>query len=98
MILAPAPGAAFTATAAHARTFADGIVADFDPAIRDFAAARNRLLVKAAAAGYDWAITVDTDERLLGIDRPGLRRALAESPAALLTASSQNRAYEEPVS
>ena len=53
----------------------------------DFAAARNFALQAATEAGGTWAVTVDTDERLIfdrGLD---LRAELARTPAHVLLAN-----------
>jgi tetratricopeptide (TPR) repeat protein len=59
----------------------------------DFAAARNFALDAAAEAGGQWALTVDTDERL--IFEPGfdLRAALAASPARVLHVRAEDGSY-----
>lgn len=46
-------------------TLADGIVDTAPGMIEDFSASRNELLEQAAFLGYDWAIMLDTDERIL---------------------------------
>src|SRR4051812_43392856 len=60
--------------------------------IQDFAAARNFALDAAAELGADWAITVDTDER---IDRRGvdLRAALANTTAGVMLMTSSDGSY-----
>lgn len=49
----------------------------------DFAAARNFALHAAAELGADWAVTLDTDERI-EVGEIDLRAALAETDAAVL--------------
>lgn len=59
----------------------------------DFAAARNFALEAARQAGATWAVTVDTDERLLfdaGVD---LRQALAATHANVLLVSDESGYY-----
>jgi tetratricopeptide (TPR) repeat protein len=58
----------------------------------DFAAARNFALEAAAEIGADWAVTIDTDERLdcRGID---VRAALATSDADALHANHAGGSY-----
>jgi len=60
--------------------------------IQDFAAARNFALDAAAELGADWAITVDTDER---IDRRGidLRAVMASTTAGVLMMPSSDGTY-----
>src|SRR5512141_230410 len=52
--------------------------------INDFAAARNFALQAAVDAGGEWAVTVDTDERLLFDAGFVLRDALAATKANVL--------------
>jgi tetratricopeptide (TPR) repeat protein len=59
----------------------------------DFAAARNFALAAAHAAGGQWAVTLDTDERLLfdaGFDLAG---ALARTRASVLLVAEENGFY-----
>jgi tetratricopeptide (TPR) repeat protein len=59
----------------------------------DFAAARNFALDAAQAAGAEWAVTVDTDERLLFDPGFDLRAALAATPARVLLVSQTDGSY-----
>jgi len=59
----------------------------------DFAAARNFALDAATEAGGQWAVTVDTDERLLFDPGVDLRVALAASPARVLLVSAEDGSY-----
>jgi tetratricopeptide (TPR) repeat protein len=59
----------------------------------DFAAARNFALEAATAAGATWAVTVDTDERLLFDPGFDLRGALAATPARVLLVSEDGGSY-----
>lgn len=59
----------------------------------DFAAARNFSLDAATQAGARWAVTVDTDERLLFDRGFDLRAALAASTAAVLLVAQQDGSY-----
>lgn len=59
----------------------------------DFAAARNFALEAAHAAGGQWAVTVDTDERLLFDASFDLRRALARTRATVLLVNEENGFY-----
>ncbi len=68
------------------------LLRDF-PWKNDFAAARNFALEAAAAAGADWAVTLDTDERLLFEPGFDLRRALAATSARVLLVSEEGGSY-----
>jgi tetratricopeptide (TPR) repeat protein len=68
------------------------LLRDF-PWKNDFAAARNFALEAAAAAGADWTVTVDTDERLLLDPGFDLRRALAATSARVLLVSEEGGSY-----
>jgi glycosyltransferase involved in cell wall biosynthesis len=59
----------------------------------DFAAARNFALDAAAEAGGEWAVTVDTDERLLVDPGFDLRAALAATPARVLHVAVEDGGY-----
>jgi tetratricopeptide (TPR) repeat protein len=59
----------------------------------DFAAARNFALEAAEAAGAEWAVTVDTDERLLFDPGFDLCQALAATGARVLLVSDEFRSY-----
>ena len=59
----------------------------------DFAAARNFALEAAHAAGGQWAVTVDTDERLLFDAGFALRSALVRTRAGVLLVSEENGFY-----
>jgi len=59
----------------------------------DFAAARNFALQAAAEAGAGWAITLDTDERLLYDHGFDLRDALRRSRADVLLVSDDGGTY-----
>jgi glycosyltransferase involved in cell wall biosynthesis len=59
----------------------------------DFAAARNFALQAATEAGGQWALTVDTDERLLFDEGYELHRALNESPASVLRVAEEGGTY-----
>jgi tetratricopeptide (TPR) repeat protein len=59
----------------------------------DFAAARNFALDAAAQAGGQWAVTVDTDERLLPAEGFVLRRRLAATQADVLLVSDDVGTY-----
>jgi tetratricopeptide (TPR) repeat protein len=61
----------------------------------DFAAARNFALEAAHSAGGQWAVTVDTDERLLFDAGFDLRSALARTRAAVLLVSEENAIYSK---
>ncbi|HEU4582211.1 MAG TPA: glycosyltransferase [Polyangiaceae bacterium] len=60
--------------------------------VQDFAAARNFALDAAAELGADWAITLDTDERIQrrGVD---LRAVMANATAGVLMMSSADGSY-----
>jgi tetratricopeptide (TPR) repeat protein len=59
----------------------------------DFAAARNFALEAAAEAGAEWAVTLDTDERLLFDKDFDMRRALARTRANVLLVSDDGGYY-----
>ena len=59
----------------------------------DFSAARNFSLDAAAEAGAGWAITVDTDERMIFDPGFSLREALASSKAGVLLVSQEDLSY-----
>ncbi len=59
----------------------------------DFAAARNFALEAASAAGAEWALTVDTDERLVFDAGFDLRAALAASAARVLHVAAEDGSY-----
>lgn len=59
----------------------------------DFAAARNFALEAAQAAGAEWAVTVDTDERLLFEPGFDLRQALASSGSRVLLVGEEGGTY-----
>lgn len=59
----------------------------------DFAAARNFALEAAREAGATWALTVDTDERLLFDPGFDLRRALSATRANVLLVSDESGHY-----
>ncbi len=59
----------------------------------DFAAARNFALDAAGAAGAQWAVTLDTDERLLFDAGFDLRQALAATSANVLLVGDSYGAY-----
>lgn len=59
----------------------------------DFAAARNFALDSARTAGAQWAVTVDTDERLLFDAGFDLHRALAATRANVLLVSDEVGSY-----
>lgn len=59
----------------------------------DFAAARNFALDAATEAGGQWAVTVDTDERLLFDPGFDLRKALAVTTARVLHVSVEDASY-----
>jgi len=61
----------------------------------DFAAARNYALEAAAEAGATWAVTVDTDERLLFDAGFDLHRALAQTGAKVLLVSDEAGFYSK---
>lgn len=68
------------------------LVRDF-PWKNDFAAARNFALDAARTAGAQWAVTVDTDERLLFDARFDLRQALAATQANVLLVRDEGGSY-----
>ena len=68
------------------------LLRDF-PWKNDFAAARNFALDAAREAGALWAVTVDTDERLLFDAGFDLRMALAATPANVLLVSEEGGTY-----
>ncbi len=59
----------------------------------DFAAARNFSLDAAAEAGAQWAVTVDTDERLVFDPGFDLRAALAKATASVLLVGQEDGSY-----
>ncbi|HEX9208213.1 MAG TPA: glycosyltransferase [Steroidobacteraceae bacterium] len=59
----------------------------------DFAAARNFALAAAADAGATWAVTLDTDERLLFDGGFGLAKALGATRANVLLVEDDARIY-----
>jgi tetratricopeptide (TPR) repeat protein len=61
----------------------------------DFAAARNFALEAAHAAGGQWAVTVDTDERLLFDPGFDLRAALAAAHENVLLVSDEGGMYSK---
>jgi tetratricopeptide (TPR) repeat protein len=68
------------------------VVREF-PWKNDFAAARNFALQAATELGGSWAVTLDTDERLLfdaGVD---LRKALQQTPAKVLRVQEEGGSY-----
>ena len=70
------------------------LVVERFPWVDDFAAARNAALAAAARLGHDWAVTLDTDER---IDRRGtdVRAALAATPHDTLMVAHVGETYEK---
>jgi glycosyltransferase involved in cell wall biosynthesis len=62
------------------------------PWVQDFAAARNFALDAAAELGADWAVTVDTDERIdcRGVD---LRAVMANATAGVIMMPSADGTY-----
>jgi tetratricopeptide (TPR) repeat protein len=68
------------------------LVRDF-PWKNDFAAARNFALEAAQAAGAHWAVTVDTDERLIFDPGFDLRRALESTRANVLLVGDEAGSY-----
>lgn len=83
-------------TVALARTLAGekAIVVDY-PWTNDFAAARNFSLQVAMNVGADWAITLDTDERLQLQKGFDLRAFLQSTNAELICCPNETRAYEK---
>lgn len=75
------------------RVAGDKLVVREYPWKDDFAAARNFALEAACAAGGQWAVTVDTDERLLFDASFDLRSALAQTRATVLLVSEENGFY-----
>ncbi len=61
----------------------------------DFAAARNFALTAAAEAGAKWAVTVDTDERLLFDDGFSLAQALGTTPGSVLLVADDTGSYSK---
>jgi tetratricopeptide (TPR) repeat protein len=59
----------------------------------DFAAARNFALDAAAEAGAAWAVTVDTDERMIFDAGFDLRERLAHTKASVLLVSQDDGSY-----
>jgi tetratricopeptide (TPR) repeat protein len=59
----------------------------------DFAAARNFALEAAAEAGAQWAVTLDTDERLIVAPDASLRERLARSKARVLLVAHADGSY-----
>src|SRR5512139_1327654 len=59
----------------------------------DFAAARNFALDAAGAAGAQWAVTVDTDERMVFDTGVDLREALAATSAKVLLVGDSYGSY-----
>ncbi len=68
------------------------IVREF-PWRNDFAAARNFAMAAATDAGAEWAVTVDTDERLVFDAGFDLREALASTPAKVLRVGISDGSY-----
>ncbi len=60
----------------------------------DFGAARNLALDAATFAGAEWAVTLDTDERLH--NATALRRAIATTEAPALSVAYQDGSYAKP--
>jgi tetratricopeptide (TPR) repeat protein len=60
----------------------------------DFAAARNLALVLAHNLGATWAVTLDTDERILGGD--ALRAAIETTAAPALSLAAADGSYAKP--
>lgn len=83
-------------TVALARTLAGekAIVVTY-PWPHDFASARNFSLQAALDAGADWAITLDTDERLQLQKGFDLRAHLQQSNAELICCPDETRTYEK---
>ena len=61
----------------------------------DFAAARNFALTAATEAGARWAVTVDTDERLLFDDGFSLAKALGAASASVLLVADDVGTYSK---
>ena len=59
----------------------------------DFAAARNFALQSATQVGARWAVTVDTDERLLPDEGFDLKRELARARRKVLLVSAEDGSY-----
>ena len=70
------------------------LLRDF-PWKNDFAAARNFALDAAAEAGATWAVTLDTDERLLFDREFDLARALARTQAQVCMVDDDARSYSK---
>lgn len=64
------------------------------PWIDDFSAARNFALEAANDVGADWAVTVDTDERLV-LDGLDVRAMLSTQAAGILYVESDTREYSK---
>jgi glycosyltransferase involved in cell wall biosynthesis len=62
------------------------------PWINDFAAARNYCLKAATEAGADWALVLDTDERMIFNDED-VRKALNETNAGSVIVNCTNNTY-----
>jgi tetratricopeptide (TPR) repeat protein len=81
-------------TLAVARTVAgDKLLVREFPWRNDFAAARNFALEAAAEAGARWAVTVDTDERLILDPGASLAERLARTRANVLLVSQADGSY-----
>jgi tetratricopeptide (TPR) repeat protein len=75
------------------RVAGDKLVVREFPWKNDFAAARNFALQAAADAGGTWAVTVDTDERLLFGASFDMRAELARTPANVLLVADEGGFY-----
>lgn len=62
----------------------------------DFAAARNQALMLAAEVGATWALTLDTDERVVCGNTCKLRAELADTSAGALQAPHRRHGYVKP--
>lgn len=81
-------------TLAVARDVAgDKLVLREFPWRNDFSAARNFALQAAAEAGAKWAVTVDTDERLVFDDGVDLHKLLAKTRAKVLLVAHVDGSY-----
>lgn len=73
----------------------DGFVTHYPQEVHDFAGQRNSLLATAAATGYDWALMLDTDERIQIGHSSLVRQHLDETTADVIMIRQRDGFYEK---
>ena len=63
--------------------------------ITDFSVIRNRVLLEAHEAGFDWALMLDTDERIHGADRERVEHWLTTTPYDVVMVRHDSMTYEK---